>query len=72
MQLEINTGGVNVVVSPTQQHRNNTDGRHKTDQDTSVPVPASPLVAMAARYLDAELRRMYRHAESVNQRDPRP
>ena len=35
MQLEISTGGVDVVVSRVLQLKNDNDGRQKADQDTS-------------------------------------
>jgi hypothetical protein len=39
MQLEISTGGVDVVVSHVPQLKNDNDGRQKADQDTGALRP---------------------------------
>jgi hypothetical protein len=46
MQLEISTGGVDVVVSRVLQFKNDNDGRQKADQDTVRPVQGRELVTL--------------------------
>src|SRR5919112_3294254 len=46
MQLEIKTDGVEFVVSRAPQHKNDNDGRQKTDRETGAPLHVTELVAM--------------------------
>src|ERR687894_2042290 len=46
MQLEIKTEGVEFVVSRAPQHKNDNDGRQKTDRETGAPLHVTELVAM--------------------------
>ena len=46
MQLELMTDGVEFVVSRAPQHKNDNDGRQKTDRETGAPLHVTELVAM--------------------------
>ena len=46
MQLELKTDGVEFVVSRAPQHKNDNDGRQKTDRETGAPLHVTELVAM--------------------------
>jgi hypothetical protein len=49
MQLEIKTEGVEFVVSRAPLHKNDNDGRQKTDRETGAPLHVTELVAMVSR-----------------------
>jgi hypothetical protein len=46
MQLELKTDGMEFVVSRAPQHKNDNDGRQKTDRETGAPLHVTELVAM--------------------------
>src|SRR5947209_20167871 len=46
MQLELKTEGMEFVVSRAPQHKNDNDGRQKTDRETGAPLHVTELVAM--------------------------
>jgi hypothetical protein len=46
MQLELKTEGMEFVVSRAPQHKNDNDGRQKTDRETGAPLYVTELVAM--------------------------